>query len=171
MSSDDLLSLGVGGTELAEYLAKRTVFVNAALGRAGATSGFTNASDTGEARVPQSQTASTFVLPLTGLKKGDIVSKFKVIAQIESGGNTVTLDADLRKLTNVAADPTDASLGAITQVSVTADTAVSSEKELSTAEVIASGEQLYVLFTVTTGASCDVRLLGVEVTVNTFGGE
>ena len=79
--------------------------------------------------------------------------------------NTVTLDADLRKITNVAANATDASIGAITQVSVIADTKVESSKTLATPEVVAADEQYYVLITGTTGASTDVQLLGVTVSV------
>jgi hypothetical protein len=104
------------------------------------------------------------VLPLTGLTIGDTVTSFKVVAQIESAGNTATLDADLRKLTNAVGDPTDASIGAITQVSVTADTAVAAEKTGLT-EVVAATEALYVLLTATTAASTDIRLLGITYTV------
>lgn len=143
-----------------------TVFVPAGIGRAGATAGWTNTgANLNEALLPQSQTASTFTIPLTGLQVGDTISAFKVVAQVESAGGTATLDADLRKLTNAAGDPTDASIGAITQVSVTADTAVASAKTLAAAEVLASGESLYLLLTGTTAASTDVRLLGFEVTV------
>lgn len=143
-----------------------TVYVPAGIGRAGATAGWTNTgTDLNEALLPQSQTASTFTVPITGLQVGDTISAFKVIAQVESAGNTATLDADLRKLTNAAGDPTDASIGAITKVSATEDTAVASSKTLAAAEVLASGESLYILLTGTTAASTDVRLLGVELTV------
>lgn len=152
----------------AERLARRTMFIPAGIGKAGATAGWTTANDTGDARCPASQTASTFTLPVLGLHLGDVVKSFKVIGQVESAGNTATLDADLRKLTNAAADPSDASIGAITQVSATADTAVTSEKDV-TDETVASGEQLYVLLTATTAASTDIRVLGVEIEVDRFG--
>lgn len=148
-----------------DAIANKTIFIPAGIGKAGAGAGFTTANNTGNARVPASQTAATFTLPITGLKLGDTITAFKVVAQIESAGNTATLDADLRRLTNVAADPTDASLGAITQVSVTADTAVASSKTLDTAEVLATGEMVYLLVTVTTAASTDVQFAGVEVTI------
>lgn len=117
-----------------------------------------------EATLPASQTGSTLVIPISGLKVGWTVTAFKVQAQIESAGNTVTLDADLRKQTNAAGDPTDASVGAITQVSVTADTKVEDAKT-GLAEVIAADEWLYLLVTSTTAASTDVRFLGATVTV------
>ena len=143
----------------------------AGAGKAGATagwafpsahSGFTNSGVVG---LPASQTASTWVIPVQGLKVGDTITDFKVSAQIESAGGTVTLDADLRKLTAVAADVTDASVGAITQVSVTADTKVSSSKTLATPEVVAADEEFYILLTGTTAASTDVQLLGATITV------
>lgn len=114
--------------------------------------------------VAASQTAATLVVPIDGLKVGETITGFKVVAQIESAGGTVTLDADLRKITNVAAEPTDASVGAITQVSVTADTAVA-EAKTGLAEVVAADETFYILLTATTAASTDIILLGLTVTV------
>lgn len=116
------------------------------------------------ATMAASQTAGTLVLPIDGLRVGDTIKSFKVIAQIESAGGTVTLDAALRAVTNVAAEPTDASIGAITQVSVTADTAVASEKTGLT-EVVTSGKSYYLLLTGTTAASTDIILQHCEVTV------
>jgi hypothetical protein len=144
----------------------RTLFVPAGVGRAGTTAGWTNTgTDMNEALLPASQTNSTFTIPVTGLQVGDTIESFKVIAQIESAGNTATLDADLRRLRNAAADPVDSSLGAITQVSVTADTAVAATKALATATLFASCDAFYVLLKGTTAALTDVRLLGVEVVV------
>lgn len=114
--------------------------------------------------VAASQTNSTLVVPVDNLKVGDTITGFKVAAQIESAGNTVTLDADLRAVTNVAAEPTDASVGAITQVSVTADTAVAASKTGLT-EVVAANKSYYVLLTATTAASTDIILLGLTTTV------
>ena len=136
--------------------------------KVGATAGWVVAGTTNlwyTGTCPASQTGSTLVIPVTGLKVGDTITAFKVIAQIESGGNAVVLDADMRKITNVAAEPTDASIGAITQVSVTADTAVASSKTLATPEVIAAGESIYVLITATTLGSTDIILQGITVTV------
>jgi len=114
--------------------------------------------------VAASQTAATLVVPLDGLKVGETITGFKVIGQIESAGNAVTLDADLRKITTVAAEPTDASVGAITQISVTADTAVATEKTGLT-EVVAANETYYVLLTATTLGSTDIILQGLTYTV------
>jgi hypothetical protein len=87
-----------------------------------------------------------------------------VYGQIESAGNTVTLDAALRAQTNVAADPTDASIGSITQVSVTADTAMAAAKTGLT-ETVSASKAYYILVTATTAASTDIRLLGYTLTV------
>ena len=122
------------------------------------------------ARCPASQTASTLVLPISGLKVGDIITAFSLIGQIESGGNTCTVDAALRKQTTAVADLTDAAItgGDMTQVSVTADTALSASnasKTLTTAETIGADESIYLLITATTGASTDIDLQGVNLTV------
>ena len=116
------------------------------------------------ATLAASQTGSTLVLPIDGLRIGDTITAFKVIAQVESGGNTVTIDGNLRAVTNVAAEPTDASIASMTQVSVTADTAVSQEKTGIT-EVVTSGKSYYLLITATTAASTDIILQHCEITV------
>lgn len=118
-----------------------------------------------EATLPQSQTGSKLIIPVRGLKVGWTVTAFTVYAQIESAGGAVTVDADLRKLTNAAGDPVDASVGAITQVAVTADTAVAAAKAGLT-EVIAADEWLYIELTATTAASTDIRFLGATVTLS-----
>ena len=120
--------------------------------------------DVSEVTLAASQTADVWIIPVTGLNIGDTISAFSIQAQIESAGGAVTLDADLRRQTNVAGDPTDASVGAITQVSVTADTAVDTEKA-SLTEVVAVGEAFYFLITGTTAASTDIRFLSMEVSV------
>lgn len=118
------------------------------------------------ATMAASQTAGTLVIPIHGLHIGDTITGFKIIAQVESAGGTVTIDAALRAVTNVAADPTDALIGSMTQVSVTADTAVAQEKTGLT-EVVTSGKSYYLLITATTGASTDIILQHPEITVTT----
>lgn len=117
---------------------------------------------------PASQSASTLVIPIVGLKVGWTITSFHLVGQIESAGGAVTLDADMRKHTAAAADVADASIGAITQVSVTADTALSSansSKTLATPEVVGADESFYVLLTATTAGSTDIALQGIAVTV------
>lgn len=116
---------------------------------------------------PASQTASTLVVPIVGLKVGQTISSFHLVGQIESAGGTVLVDADLRKMTAAAADVTDASVGAITQLSVTADTIMSATNtnKASLTEVVGADETFYVLITATTAGSTDIALQGVAITV------
>jgi hypothetical protein len=147
----------------------RTLFVPAGNGRRGATAtvGWVNTStNINEATLAQSATADTFTIPISGLNIGDTIVSYKVIGQIESAGGAVTVDADLRMLTNAAADPADSSLGSITQVAKTADYKIADSKTLTTAELIDSGDMPYLLVTATTAGTTDIRLLGVEVVVN-----
>jgi len=132
-------------------------------GKAGATAGWAFTNDNGAATLPAAQTASTIVIPLK-LKAGDVITAFTVSGQIESVGATATLDADLRATTAAAADLTDASIGAITQISVTAQTLVATAKT-GLSETVASGKSYYILLTGTTAAATDIALQGVEVTV------
>lgn len=119
------------------------------------------------ATCPASQTASTLVVPISGLQVGSTITSFHLIGQIESGGGIATVDADLRVLTAVAADITDASVGAIVQLSVTADAimSVANTNKASLSQVVAAIESYYVLITVTTAAATDIALQGVAVTV------
>ncbi len=117
------------------------------------------------ATCPASRTAATLVIPIPGLKVGNKITAFSVVGQIESAGNTVTLDADLRKHTAAAADVSDASVGSITQISVAADTIISSSKTGLT-EVVAADETFYVLLTATTAVLTDIALQGITVTVS-----
>lgn len=136
--------------------------------KVGATSGWTvgAANDLGTiATLAASQSGSTLVVYLDGLKIGDTITGFTINAQVESGGGTVTIDAALRALTNVAADPTDAGIGTgMTQVSVTADTAVAQEKTGLT-EVVTAGKTYYLLITATTAGSTDIQLLAASITL------
>lgn len=120
------------------------------------------------ATAPAAVTAGTLIVPVTGLKVGWTITGFYLVGQIESAGATATLDADMRLLTAVAADVTDASLGTITQISVTADTAIvaaNSTKTLASPHVILATETVYILLTATTAALTDIALQGVAVIV------
>lgn len=122
------------------------------------------------ATCPASQTGSTLVIPLSGvLNVGDTITAVQLVGQIESGGNGVTIDASLRKMTAAAADVTDAEVAAMTQISVTADAAISSSNGAisSLTEVVGEDETFYLLVTATTGASTDIALQGVLVTKTT----
>lgn len=135
--------------------------------------GAVNAADNknSAARVPASQTAATLVFPIDQIPQGATITGFALVGQIESGGNTCTVDASLRKQTAAAADLADAAVtsGAITQVSVTADTALSAANAGVTgiSDSVGDDETFYVLVTVTTASATDVDLQGVLVTYTT----
>jgi len=136
--------------------------------RAGATAGWVvTGADVGQATLPASQTASTMVIPVNlPLKVGSTITAYSIIAQIESAGQTVTIDAALYKITNAAGDPTSADIGSITQVSVTADTASAASKTLAAPEVVAAGETFYLLITATTGSLTDIQFQGYTMTIS-----
>jgi len=144
----------------------RTVLYSG-IGKVGAGAGWAvgAAANTGySGTVAASQTAGTFVMQVPYIGVGDTITGFYPIAQIESGGNTVTIDADLRTHVNVLTDPTDASVGAITQISKSADYAVGiADIKSGLSHTVLATNSYYILFTVTTGASCDVILLGCAI--------
>jgi len=135
----------------------------ARIGTEGVTGTTSVANDTGIVTIAASQTAATFCIPLS-LKQSDVITGFKVSGQGESAANAYTVDADLRATTAAAADLTDASVGAITQIAKSADYLIADEKT-GLSHTVISGNSYYVLITVTTAASTDVALQGVEVTV------
>lgn len=149
------------------YTNSITITFNAFNAEAGATAGWTPPTALNKALLvcPASQTAATAVVPVSGLQVGDIITAFKITGQVESAGGTATVDADLRKLTPAAAGTADASIGAITQISKTADYAIADSKTLAAAETVASGEAFYVLLTATTAASTDIEISTIELTV------
>lgn len=119
------------------------------------------------ARCPASQTASTLVVPISGLKVGDTITGVHLLGQIESAGNAVTVDMSFRKQSVAAADLADAEVVAMTQISVIADTAISStNSSVVCSDVVGADESFYVLITATTLGSTDIDLAGVAVIVS-----
>lgn len=166
LAIDGAFTPGTGG-----IVQTKQRIIPATLGYPGETAGWvaTDTLDADEclARLPASQTASTWIIPITGLDVGDTITAFSVVGQIERGGGTVTLDAELFVHVAVAADPSNTSLGAITQISKTADYAVNDSKTLATEQLVAANESYYLLVTGTTPASCDIALMSATVTVRT----
>lgn len=155
------------GQSLAAHLTREMLITNGA--KVGATAGATvaAASNTGVmATVAAGSTAATIVVRLNNLPVGAKIRAFRVYGQIESGGNVATVDAALWKVTLAAADPVEAAVSGagITQVSVTADAVLNATKT-GLSEEIAVATGYYLLITVTTGASTDVQLAGVGVTI------
>ena len=110
-----------------------------------------------------SATADTWVIPITWIHEGDIITKMGIHGQIESAGNGATIDYELRKMTAVASGSTDASVQTGTQISKTADYLVDDSTDLATPYTIICGDCLYMLVTCTTAAATDIELLSICV--------
>lgn len=138
--------------------------------KAGATAGWVVAAATDIHRcatLPASHTNSTLVVPISGLQVGDIITNMFLMGQIESGGNTVTLDWALHKTTTATADIVDSSVQAGSQVTATADRTLTSTNctvALGTPDTVAAGEVFYALLTGTTAAATDIDFQGVGIT-------
>lgn len=156
-------------TELVE--SSKTLLVTSAAGQAkvGATAGWVvaAAADIALVTCPASQTASTLVVPVNGLKVGQKISGFYVTGQVESAGGAVTLDVALRKHTAAAADVSDAAVASITQLSVTADTIISStnSRVADFNEAVGADETFYFLVTATTAGSTDIALQSITLEI------
>lgn len=144
--------------------------IPASVGKAGTTSGWVvGVGDNIDLTTcPASKTGSTLIVPVMGLKVGWTITSFHLIGQIQSVGAHVTVDADLRVMTAAAADPTDASVGAITQLDVVAQTIMSASNtnKASLAQEVAADQTYYIKITATTAASTDIALQGIAITVS-----
>lgn len=153
------------GTETQKTSRREITLVLASGAKVGGTAGINvdAANDKGSLlKCPASQTAATAVVKIPHLQVGDIITSFGVNGQLESAGNTATVDAALRRQTVAAGDNTDAEVGAITQISKTADYAIA-DSVASLSETVAADEGFYALITITTAASTDVDLLNVTL--------
>ena len=115
----------------------------------------------------QNLSAKQMIIPISGLVAGDVITGFRIIGSIGAkAGGTTTLDADLRRNLKGAGSITDASVGAITQITAVADAALDTEKEISNHEV-ADDYFYYVSITGTTlnNAENDIFVTGIEVDI------
>lgn len=144
---------------------KNTLHANAWF--VGTTAGFVG-KNAGFAYAVTNTASQTAIFPITGLKDGDVINAFRLIGSVgATTGATTTVDADLRVNTGAADVPTDASIGAITQVSKVANYALNETKSGLTT-VVATNKMYYVLVTVSTAnnAASDASIMGIEVDVN-----
>ena len=149
---------------------KKLLVTNAAgQGKAGATAGWVVAVGDDKALVtcPASKTASTLVIPITGLVVGETITGLYATGQVESAGGAVTLDVELRKHTAAAADVADASVASITQLAAAADTIISAtnSRVADLSEVVGVNETFYVLVTATTAGSTDIALQSITLEI------
>lgn len=158
-----------GASSLTGGLTKEGVvrYFNAG-GKAGSTSGWTTSTaNIGViGNLPADKTGSTFLVPISGLEVGDVITGIHMIGQIEAGGGTGSVQADLRRLTAVASDVTDASVQTLS-VSTSSDLALTSANAstLSTPETVSGLETFYVLLTATTNSNCDIALQAIALTI------
>lgn len=140
----------------------------ASTGKPGATAsvGYTNTGiDTQMITLAASATADTWIIPITGLHEGDVISEIGICGQGESAANAYTIDYELRAQTAAAGDCTDASIQAGTQIAKSADYLVNDTTAVATPHTLISGEHPYMLITCTTAAVTDIQLLYVSVKV------
>lgn len=111
--------------------------------------------------------AKVMLYPITGLNVGDQIKAFRILGSCNgTSGNAGVVDADLRRNLKGAGAITDASVGAITQVSNEADTALDEEKT-GLNHAVADDYQYYVKVTGTCAdnAACDIFIQGIEIDV------
>jgi len=112
--------------------------------------------------------SKVLMISLPNLPVGRHISGFRVLGALgATTANATVIDAALHKVTKGAGAVTDSEVGAITQVSVTADTALDAEKVFTRSELITDNYQYYVKITGTTAnnVACDVAITGVEVDI------
>lgn len=139
--------------------------------KVGATAGWTvnNGVNTAYANCPASQTAATLILPVTGIKPGNIITGFYFNGGLVSAGGAVTIDAALRKqVATSGAVPTDSLVASMTQIALSAAALISqgNSEKTGLSETVVDGASYYWLITVTTAASTSVNLLNAVVEIN-----
>lgn len=114
--------------------------------------------------LPASQTESTLVVPVS-LEVGQKIVGFFLVGQVESAAEAVVLDCAFKKHTAVAAGATLTVIADMTQVSVVADTALTSANTFTDVreEVVGESDNYFFLITGTTLADTDVALQGIGV--------
>ncbi len=110
------------------------------------------------------QADATMVIFLDNLEVGDTITAFGLVGQLESGGNAVTIDANLRVLTAVAADITDVSIDTITTISETGDYKIDDEKA-GLSQVVTAEKTFYILVDATTLGATDIAMMAGKTTV------
>jgi len=140
--------------------------IPAMTGRAGATAsvGYVNTGvNTNLVTLAPSATADTWVIPITGLREGQVITKIGISGQAESAGNAFTVDYALRATTAAAGDCTDAAIQAGTQIGASADTELAHTTAVATPHQVIDGESYYMLITCTTAVNTDIQLQHVTI--------
>lgn len=135
-------------------------------GRAGATAtvGYVNTgADTNLVTLAQNATADTWVIPIDGIREGDVITAIGISGQADSAGNAFTVDYSLRATTSVVTGCTDAEIQAGTQIGASADTKIAHTTAVATPHTVIDGESCYMLVKCTTAAVTDIELQHVTV--------
>lgn len=144
--------------------------IPAAIGKAGTTSGWVpaNADNLSLATCPASKTASTLVVPITGLKTGDILQGAHLAGELTSVGGAVTVDMQIRMGVSAAGSITDSLLGSISQIALSASAIINAANSLLAGlnHTVAAGQHFYALITATTAASTSIALQSVVAIVD-----
>jgi hypothetical protein len=152
-------------------IAAAKILIQQSPAKVGATAGWVvgAANNQGKlATLPASQTASTLVIPIVGLRVGDTITGFSLEGSLQSVGAAVSITGDLRMLTANAAGAVDSSVGAMAAaLSVVANTIVSSANatKQALAQVVAEGQSFYLLITATTAAVTTAEVQAVQLNV------
>ena len=139
------------------------------IAKVGATAGWVvnAAADYWQSTLPASQTSSTLIIPCTGLHTGDIITGGNIVGQVASVGGAFILEGELRRFTSAAAANVDASVGALTRTTGTANTVISSSN-LATgtlAETVAADSTYYFRVIGTTAASVTMGIMGARLVI------
>lgn len=119
----------------------------------------------------QNKSSCVLMIPLTNLPVGKKIQAVRVLGALgATTANATVIDAALHKVTKGAGAVSDSAVigASITQVSVTADTALDSEAVPTSEELVRTDYQYYVKITGTTAdnAANDAYITGVEVDLN-----
>ena len=126
-----------------------------------------NRATTGAWFLNRNVTNSALVIPITGLREGDILINYRVVGAIGGEASaTSVLNASFESVTKGTGSVTTAVIGAMTTNTAAADAALDEETSLSE-EVVATDYQYYVVLDGTTAdsASCDISINGIEVDI------
>jgi len=152
----------VDGAEAASVPLAGTTLYNMA--RTGAEAGWTvSTTDYVAASIGAPATAATCVYAISPLRVGASIVSFAVNGEliVTNGSDPFTLDAELFRMPSTGVP---VSLGAITQVALTASAAFTPSKTLTAAHTVLANNSYYILVTSTVGTNEIVILSNVSVT-------
>jgi nitrogen fixation protein FixH len=103
------------------------------------------------------------VVPIPNLQEGQSITGWYMVGNVTSGGNTVSIDGDLRRLDAASGSTTDNSYATQTQFTSTANAKLSSANcgKGGSATFWGADRTGYLLVTATTGAACTITLQAV----------